>query len=75
MACIAQSAMLRDIPDLAIEWADRAIALADELDLPSVRVWAQCEKGSSLLMIPERIEEGIELLGAVADGTEAPVST
>ena len=71
MACIAQSAMLRDIPDLAIEWADRAIALADELDLPSVRVWAQCEKGSSLLMIPERIEEGIDLLDAVADDAEA----
>jgi DNA-binding CsgD family transcriptional regulator len=71
MACIAQSAMLRDITDDAIEWADRAIALADELDLPSVRVWAQCEKGSALLMVPDRIKEGIELLERAADDAEA----
>jgi DNA-binding CsgD family transcriptional regulator len=71
MACIAQSAMLRDIPNEAIEWADRAIALADELDLPSVRVWAECEKGSALLMVPDRIKEGIVLLEAAADAAEA----
>jgi DNA-binding CsgD family transcriptional regulator len=71
MACIAQSAMLRDIPDGAIAWADRAIALADELELPAVRAWAQCEKGSALLMVPERIEEGVMLLEAVADAAEA----
>jgi DNA-binding CsgD family transcriptional regulator len=71
MACIAQSAMLRDVPTEAIEWADRAIALADELDLPSVRAWAQCEKGSALLMVPERMQEGIALLEAAADDAEA----
>src|SRR5262249_49029119 len=70
MACIAQSAMLRDKPQEAIEWADRAIAMADELDLPSVRVWAQCEKGSALLMVPERIKEGILLLERSGDDAE-----
>jgi DNA-binding CsgD family transcriptional regulator len=70
LACIAQSAMLREFPNEAVEWADRAIALADELDVPSVRVWAQCEKGSSLLMMPDRLSEGIALLESVADAAE-----
>ena len=54
----------------AIEWADRAIALADELDLPDVRVWAECEKGSALLMVPDRMADGIAMLEAVADDAE-----
>ncbi|HEY2814426.1 MAG TPA: LuxR C-terminal-related transcriptional regulator [Acidimicrobiales bacterium] len=70
MASIAQSAMLRERPHEAIEWADRAIAVADEHDLPAVRVWAECEKGSSLLMFPDRLEEGMALLERVADEAE-----
>ena len=70
MACIAQSAMLRERTTEAIEWADRAIALADELDLPDVRVWAECEKGSALLMVPDRTAEGIAMLQAAADEAE-----
>ncbi len=71
MACIAQSGMLRDVPSEAVEWADRAITLANELDLPGVRVWAECEKGSALLMLPDRIKEGIVLLESAADAAEA----
>jgi len=71
MACIAQSFMLRERSTEAIEWADRAIALADELDLPAVRVWAQCERGSAMLMMPDRMREGGALLDAVADEAEA----
>ena len=70
MACIAQSAMLRDRTTEAIEWADRAIALADELDLPHVRVWAECEKGSALLMVPDRMPEGIAMLERAAVDAE-----
>jgi DNA-binding CsgD family transcriptional regulator len=70
MAAIAQSAMLRDRTTEAIEWADRAIALADELDLPDVRVWAECEKGSALLMVADRMADGIAMLEAVADEAE-----
>jgi DNA-binding CsgD family transcriptional regulator len=70
MACIAQSAMLRDRTTEAIEWADRAIALADELDLPHVRVWAECEKGSALSMVPDRMPEGIAMLERAAVDAE-----
>jgi DNA-binding CsgD family transcriptional regulator len=70
MACIAQSAMLRDRSNEAVEWADRSIALADALDLPDVRVWAECEKGSALLMVPDRMPEGIAMLERVADEAE-----
>ena len=34
MTAVAQSAMLRDEIDAALAWADRALALADEFDLP-----------------------------------------
>ena len=34
MTAVAQSTMLRDEPDAALAWADRALALADEFDLP-----------------------------------------
>src|SRR5581483_2198410 len=71
LACIAQSAMLQVRPHEAIEWADRAIALADELGDAPVRVWAQCEKGSALLMLPDRMAEGMALLEAAADEAEA----
>ena len=48
MTAIAQSAYLRDDPDGALLWADRALALADEFDLPGVRLTALLEKGSTL---------------------------
>ena len=34
MTAVAQSTTLRDDPTAAIAWADRALALAEELDLP-----------------------------------------
>ncbi len=45
MATVAQSFMLRNDAAKAIEWADRAIEYADEHDLPTVRIWAEAEKG------------------------------
>jgi hypothetical protein len=37
MVAIAQSMLLRDRYDAGLEWADRAIAIADAYDLPAVR--------------------------------------
>ena len=70
MATIAQSYMLRERTAEAVEWADRAIAYADEHDLPAVRVWAEAEKGSVLIGIPELTDSGDEMLARVADEAE-----
>ena len=48
MAALAQSARLRDLDDEALDWADRAVALADELgELDAVRLAALAEKGAA----------------------------
>ncbi len=46
MTAIAQSTMLRGDLEAAIAWADRALALAEQHDLPRVRLAALVEKGS-----------------------------
>jgi DNA-binding CsgD family transcriptional regulator len=70
MATVAQSFMLREDAAKAIEWADRAIEYADEHDLPTVRIWAEAEKGSALTGIPELAAAGEEMLNRVADEAE-----
>jgi DNA-binding CsgD family transcriptional regulator len=70
LAALAQSAMLRGEYPEAIDWADRAIALADQLRLPEVRLQAQVEKGSALLGTPGGVEEGRALLAEAADEGE-----
>ncbi|MBN1174141.1 MAG: AAA family ATPase [Micromonosporaceae bacterium] len=70
MAAIAQSYMLRDLPREAVSWADRTIALADDLNLPRVRLSAEVEKGSSLTFIAATVEEGGRLLLKAATEAE-----
>jgi DNA-binding CsgD family transcriptional regulator len=70
MAALAQSHMLRDNTAPAVDWADRAIALADELALPDVRTVALVEKGSTLVSASGRTEEGLALLREVAEEAE-----
>ena len=70
MATVAQSFMLRDQSTEAVEWADRAIAFADEHHLPVVRVWAEVEKASALTYIPELSEVSDAMLSRVADEAE-----
>jgi DNA-binding CsgD family transcriptional regulator len=70
MATIAQSHMLRDLMEPAISWADRAIALAEELDLPAVRFAAEVEKGSALLELPGGVDLGRKLLLEVGSAAE-----
>ncbi|GIE99813.1 hypothetical protein Ari01nite_72780 [Paractinoplanes rishiriensis] len=70
MTAIAQSAYLRDDLDAALLWCDRALALADEFDLPAVRLAALLEKGSTLSERPQRAAEGRELLSGLVDDAE-----
>ncbi|HEY3008829.1 MAG TPA: AAA family ATPase, partial [Micromonosporaceae bacterium] len=62
MTAIAQSAYLRDDLDAALLWSDRALALADEFDLPAVRLAALVEKGSTLTERPQSAADGREIL-------------
>ena len=70
MTAVAQSCMLRDQGDAAVEWADRALALATEFDLPAIRLAAQVEKGSVLANRAECSHEGRALLAGLVDEAE-----
>lgn len=70
MTAIAQSAYLRDDLDGALLWCDRALALADEFDLPTIRLHALLEKGSALTERPHTAAEGREMLSALVDEAE-----
>jgi DNA-binding NarL/FixJ family response regulator len=70
MTAIAQSAYLRDDLEAALLWSDRALALADEFDLPVIRLTALLEKGSSLSERPQSAAEGREILSALVDEAE-----
>ncbi|MEU8239169.1 AAA family ATPase [Actinoplanes missouriensis] len=70
MTAIAQSAYLRDELDAALLWADRALALADEFGLPSVRRAALVEKGSTLCERPQTAADGRKILSGLVDEAE-----
>ena len=70
MTAIAQSAYLRDDLDAALLWSDRALALADEFDLPAIRLAALLEKGSTLTEHPQTAADGREILSALVDEAE-----
>lgn len=70
MTAIAQSAMLRESNEKAVEWADRALALAKEHDLPAVRLGALVEKGSALVNQWSTVASGQELLASIVDEAE-----
>ncbi|ROP28495.1 ATP-binding protein [Couchioplanes caeruleus] len=70
MTAIAQSAYLRDDLDAALHWSERALALADEFDLPTVRLAALIEKGSTLLERPHTAADGRKILSTLVDEAE-----
>jgi len=70
MTAIAQSAVLRDDLEAALKWADRALALAELLKLPRVRLAALVEKGSALLIWPRTTAEGQAILSGLIDEAE-----
>jgi DNA-binding CsgD family transcriptional regulator len=70
MTAIAQSAYLRGDLDAALLWSDRALALADEFDLPAVRMAALVEKGSTLTERPQSAADGRKILSSLVDEAE-----
>jgi DNA-binding CsgD family transcriptional regulator len=70
MTAVAQSAMLRDDPEAAVRWADQALALAEEFDLPRVRLAALVEKGLALTDRPKTGAHGQEILAGLVDEAE-----
>jgi DNA-binding NarL/FixJ family response regulator len=70
MTAVAQSALLRGDAGTAISWADRALELAERLDLPRVRVAALTEKGIALTDWPSTAAQGREILAALIDDAE-----
>jgi DNA-binding CsgD family transcriptional regulator len=70
MTAIAQSKMLQDEQDATVQWADRAIALADRFDLPVVRLAALVEKGSALANFPATAAQGWSMLRGLVDEAE-----
>jgi DNA-binding CsgD family transcriptional regulator len=70
MTAVAQSTILRDEVEATLEWADRAIALAEEFELPQVRLAALVEKGIALRDVPATAAEGRAVLAGLVDEAE-----
>jgi DNA-binding CsgD family transcriptional regulator len=70
MAAVAQSNMLRNDTPETVRWAEQAVALAETLRLPEIRVAALVEKGSALAGDPTGSESGLALLTEMADEAE-----
>jgi len=70
MTAVAQSTLLRDEIAAAIGWADRALALAVELDLPRIRLAALVEKGLAMTEWPATAAEGRAILSGLVDEAE-----
>jgi AAA ATPase domain len=70
MTAVAQSARLRDDPDAAIAWADRALRIAEAKDLPRSRLAALVEKGSAMTERPSTAAQGQALLAGLVTEAE-----
>jgi DNA-binding CsgD family transcriptional regulator len=70
MTAVAQAAVLRERLEQGVEWADRALALADQLELPEVRLAALVEKGEALADQSASTEEGRAILAGLVDEAE-----
>lgn len=70
MVAVAQSKVLREQPDPAIEWADRALAVAERLDLPGVRLAALLERATALCEHPREVPQAMVMIRQVADEAE-----
>ncbi|WP_436533175.1 ATP-binding protein [Actinoplanes sp. HUAS TT8] len=71
MTAVAQSAYLRDDLEGALTWADRALALTEDFNLPGVRLAALLERGSILSERPQTAAAGNRILSALVGEAEA----
>ncbi len=69
-AVLTEMSMLVDDLDGANAWADRAVALAERLDLPEVRVRAEIERASALINQAELAEQAAAVLEVLVDEAE-----
>jgi DNA-binding CsgD family transcriptional regulator len=70
MTAVAQSTMLRGEPEESLAWSQRALELAERLDLPNMRLAALVEKGSVLVDSLQTAEEGRAMLAGLVDEAE-----
>jgi DNA-binding CsgD family transcriptional regulator len=63
----AEAAVLSDDFDGTLAWADRALALAEQVHAPKAVPAILTNKGSALLALPGRLPEGVALLERVID--------
>jgi DNA-binding CsgD family transcriptional regulator len=70
-ALAAEAHMLSDQHVEAVEWADKALAMADAVGAPAVRVSALVNKGTALADTLDGHTEGIALLDQAVDEAEA----
>jgi DNA-binding CsgD family transcriptional regulator/tetratricopeptide (TPR) repeat protein len=70
-ALVAEAYMLANQGAEAIGWADRALALADQVGSANVRASALVNKGTALIGTPGRRDEGVALLERAAAEAEA----
>jgi DNA-binding CsgD family transcriptional regulator len=68
---VAEAHMLNDRQVEAVEWADKALAMADAVGCPAVHASALVNKGSALADTPDRHDEGIALLEQAIAEAEA----
>jgi len=66
----AEAAFLSDDLDGALAWADRALALSEQVDAPAAVPAILANKGSALLGLTGRLDEGVALLERVIDEGE-----
>jgi DNA-binding CsgD family transcriptional regulator len=70
-ALVAEAYMLSERTGEAVEWSDKALAMADAVGCPPVRASALVNKGSALADTPDRHDEGIALLERAIAEAEA----
>jgi DNA-binding CsgD family transcriptional regulator len=70
MTALAQAEGLKDDLESSLRWADRALALAERFELPTVRLAALLEKGAVLASLPRTAEEGFAVLSGLVDEAE-----
>src|SRR5918999_1451236 len=68
---VGEAHMLNDRQAEAVEWADKALAMADAVGSPAVRASALVNKGTALADTPDRHDEGIALLERAVAEAEA----